>query len=406
MNVDSIHEEYLFVGTTLYRKIEQPMADGTLKPMLKEWNTATLRTELRDSYNIVLSRIPRYKGFAIIPNHIDYKSDIDGFYNRYEPLSHVPTEGDWKHIRSLVEHVFGEQKELGLDYLQLLYTKPVQKLPILLLVSKERATGKTTFLNLLKLIFQENVTFNNNEDFRSQFNSEWAPKLLVLVDEVLLNRKEDSEHLKNLSTALHYKMEAKGKDRYEVQFFAKFVLCTNNEFTPVYIEPDETRFWARKVPKLKAEDVGFLEKVKEEIPAFLHFLQNRNLSTKQESRMWFNVSDIRTSALDKIIQANKNRVEQEIKDLLEDIMVRKGVDMVQFTRKDLLRLLRENEVIADASQVKHVLQKTWGLKPTDTPSTYVRYFSVNVNDSDVCYSTEPSSKGRFYSVSASDLQNL
>jgi phage/plasmid-associated DNA primase len=84
------------------------------------------------------------------------------------------------------------------------------------LVSTERNTGKTSFLNFLKLIFQDNVTFNTNEDFRSQFNADWAGKLLILVDEVLLSRKEDSERLKNLSTALTYKMEAKGKDRNEV----------------------------------------------------------------------------------------------------------------------------------------------------------------------------------------------
>lgn len=36
-----------------------------------------------------------------------------------------------------------------------------------------------------------------------------AGKLLVMVDEVLLNRPEDTERLKNLSTALIYKMEAK-----------------------------------------------------------------------------------------------------------------------------------------------------------------------------------------------------
>ena len=44
------------------------------------------------------------------------------------------------------------------------------------------------------------------------------------VDEVLLNRREDSERLKNLSTTLSYKVEAKGKDRDEIAFFAKFVL--------------------------------------------------------------------------------------------------------------------------------------------------------------------------------------
>ena len=45
-------------------------------------------------------------------------------------------------------------------------------------------------------------------------------KLLIVVDEVVLSRREDSERLKNLSTALSYKVEAKGKDRDEIAFFA------------------------------------------------------------------------------------------------------------------------------------------------------------------------------------------
>ena len=91
-------------------------------------------------------------------------------------------------------------------------------------MSSERNTGKTTFLNFLKLLFEGNVTFNTNEDFRSQFNDDWTGKLLVCVDEVLLNRREDSERIKNLSTARSYKAEAKGRDRREVEFFGKFVL--------------------------------------------------------------------------------------------------------------------------------------------------------------------------------------
>ena len=38
-------------------------------------------------------------------------------------------------------HIFGEQYELGMDNLQLLYLCPDQKLPILLLVSEERQTA-------------------------------------------------------------------------------------------------------------------------------------------------------------------------------------------------------------------------------------------------------------------------
>ena len=94
------------------------------------------------------------------------------------------------------------------------------------------------------------MTFNTNEDFRSQFNSDWAGKLLIVVDEVLLNRREDSERLKNLSTTFNYKVEAKGKDRTEIAFFAKFVLCSNNEYLPVIIDAGETRYWVRKINPL------------------------------------------------------------------------------------------------------------------------------------------------------------
>ena len=48
-----------------------------------------------------------------------------------------------------------------------------------------------------------------------------------------------------------YKIEAKGKDRCEVHFFGKFIMCSNNEDTPVLIEPGETRYWVRKINPLK-----------------------------------------------------------------------------------------------------------------------------------------------------------
>lgn len=248
MEENNSREEYVRIGTTLFRILNQPMMNGTFRKMRVEWKMSTFR---QDHSKDEVAMIPKYDGFCTMPSHVDYRHNVNNFYNLYEPVTHIPQEGDFQHIASLVEHIFGEQYELGLDYLQLLYLKPTQKLPILLLVSEERNTGKSTFLNFLKAVFQENVTFNTNEDFRSQFNADWAGKLMIVVDEVLLNRREDSERLKNLSTAHSYKMESKGKDRYEVQFFAKFVLCSNNENFPVYIEPEETRYWVRKVCRLK-----------------------------------------------------------------------------------------------------------------------------------------------------------
>ena len=278
------NENFIRVGTTLYKIVNQPRITGGFVKKRIAWNVETLR---QDHGKDFLATVPKYDGFCTIPDHVNYQPVVDKFLNLYEPIEHQSKEGVFPHVESLIRHIFGEQYELGMDYLQLLYLQPVQKLPILLMVSEERNTGKSTFLNFLKAVFQNNVTFNTNEDFRSQFNSDWAGKLLIVVDEVLLNRREDSERLKNLSTTLSYKVEAKGKDRDEISFFAKFVLCSNNESLPVIIDMGETRYWVRKINRLDSDDTDFLQKLKAEIPAFLYFLQHRTLSTQKESRMWF-----------------------------------------------------------------------------------------------------------------------
>ena len=249
------NDEFIRVGTTYYKIVDQPLVNGETVKRRIPWSIEALRQDYGKNF---IADIPKFDGFCTVPNHLDYNREVGTFYNLYEPITHQLEAGQFPRIKSLMEHIFGEQYGLGMDYLQLLYEKPTQKLPVLLLVSTERNTGKTSFLNFLKLIFQDNVTFNTNEDFRSQFNADWAGKLLILVDEVLLSRREDSERLKNLSTALTYKMEAKGKDRNEVQFFAKFVLCSNNESFPVIIDPEEIRYWVRKVEPLENDDPDFL----------------------------------------------------------------------------------------------------------------------------------------------------
>ena len=365
-----VKEEYIRVGTSLYKLAHQPLANGTTVLRRIPWSFGTIRQDYGKSHT---PPIKKYDGFCTVPSHTDYHKEIDGFYNLYEPITHVPVEGEFPDIIKLMRHIFGEQFELGLDYMQLLYRQPTQKLPILLLVSEERNTGKTTFLNFLKAVFQDNTTFNTNEDFRSQFNADWAGKLLIVVDEVLLCRREDSERLKNLSTAQTYKVEAKGKDRQEVNFFAKFVLCSNNELFPVIIDMGETRYWVRKVMRLDSDDTNFLQKLKEQIPAFLYYLQHRPLSTTKESRMWFNPALIRTEALERIMQSNRNHTEIDIVELLRTIMESQNVDKVSFIPQDLLPLLSLNGVKVELWHIRKVVKELWRLKPAPNALSYTTY---------------------------------
>ncbi|WP_288895337.1 primase-helicase family protein [uncultured Bacteroides sp.] len=397
---DISKEEFIRVGTTLYKLVNQPRLNGGYVKKRIVWNNETLRQDYGKHY---LATVPKYDGFCTVPDHVNYHPIVDKFLNLYEPIDHKPMEGDFPSIRSLVEHIFGEQYELGMDYLQLLYLQPIQKLPILLLVSEERNTGKSTFLNFLKALFQNNVTFNTNEDFRSQFNSDWAGKLLIVVDEVLLSRREDSERLKNLSTTLSYKVEAKGKDRDEIAFFAKFVLCSNNEYLPVIIDAGETRYWVRKIDRLQSDDTDFLQKLKVEIPAFLYHLLHRQLSTEKESRMWFAPSLLHTEALQKIIRSNRNRLEIEICELILDIMASTGIDTFSFCCNDMLTLLANTYVKAEKYQVRKVLQECWKLTPAPNGLTYITY-QLNYNRE--CRYEPIRRVGRFYTVTRQQLETL
>ena len=389
------------IGTTYYKIVRQPNAAGQLIERSIPWTIEAIRQDYGKDF---LANVPKYDGFCCVPSHLDYQPVVGSFKNKYSPLSHIPAEGEWPCIESLVRHIFGDQYNLGLDYLQILYTMPLQKLPILLLVSEERNTGKSTFLNFLKLLFEANVTFNTNENFRSQFNDDWNGKLIIVVDEVLLNKREDSERLKNLSTTRNYKMEAKGRDREEVSFFAKFVLCSNNEYLPVVIDPGETRYWVRKIPKLTTDDTTFLEKIRYEIPAFLHALTYRRLSTAEESRMWFAPRLIDTDALQKIIRANRNRVELELAELLLDIMASMHVDTVYFCFNDILYLFDYQRVKTDRTALRKVVQDCWKLRPAPNSLSYTTY-QIGVSVSEPAY-VETRKVGRFYTVTRQMLESL
>ena len=393
-------EEYMRVGTTLYKVVNQPCANGGYEKKRVVWNNSTLRQDYGKNY---LATVPKYDGFCTVPNHLNYQKEIEEFLNLYEPIEHKPQQGEFSHIQSLMRHIFGEQYELGMDYMQLLYLQPTQKLPIVLLVSEERNTGKSTFLNFLKAVFENNVTFNTNEDFRSQFNSDWAGKLLIVVDEVLLNRREDSERLKNLSTTFTYKVEAKGKDRTEIAFFAKFVLCSNNEYLPILIDAGETRYWVRKIMPLQSDDTNFLQKLKAEIPAFLYFLTQRELSTTQESRMWFNPRLTHTAALQKIIRSNRNRLEIEMTELLLDIMSNMNVESVSFCLNDLVTLLLYSQVKVEKYQVRKVVQEVWKLTSAHNSLSYTAYEFAPHRE---CHYEPKRKTGRFYTVTKEQLTTI
>jgi len=381
----------------LYKTVQRPLISGDFVEEKILWSYETLRQDYGKNN---LPEIEKYDGFCIIPDHVNYQQIHGSYLNQYEPINHTPRHGYFPYIRSFLEHVFGEQIELGLDYLQILYTRPTQMLPILLLVSNERNTGKTTFLRFLKMIFGKNATFNTNEDFRSQFNADWAHRLLVLVDELLLNKIEDTEKIKNLSTAGDYKIEAKGKDRREIEFFAKFVLCSNNERNPIIIPKEEVRFWVRKINTVEKDNIHLRNQMSTEIPRFLYFLLNRELSTRNESRMWFNPSILETPALQKIKKYNSNKVEMEIAVYCLEVMEQLERDRILCCPSDFLDIVRNAGLKTDITQVRSILKDSWGLR-TEKNSDYTFY---HIGTEGELFPMKR--KGRYFEISRGDINEI
>ena len=396
---------YLRVGTTYYKTIEKPLISGDKISILVRWNRETIISDHGKTY---VSSVPKFDGFCCIPNHLNYQQVIEGFYNVYNEIPFSPSTGT-KELKNttpfslnFVEHIFGEQLEMGLDYLKILLQYPTQVLPILCLVSKERATGKTTFIKWLKEIFGLNMTYIKGDSFGSQFNSDWAAMLVVAIDEVFFDKKEITERLKYLSTTNKDKLEAKGKDREEIDFFAKFILCSNNEENFIQIDENEIRFWILKINPIKTENTEFLNNLISEIPTFLQFLIERPFSTQKKTRMWFSADEIRTKALQRLVFKNNNKLESKIIELLYEFFESNEDEEINVVPQDILNMMNRmfRPTYWTRNDIRNLLKETWKLSPQNNGLSYIRY---DIDFAGIFY--QNNSVGRYFSIKKDFILN-
>jgi len=240
------------------------------------------------------------------------------------------------------------------------------------------------------------MTINTNEDFRNQFNSGWASKLIIGVDEVMLDKKEDTERIKNLSTTKSIKSEAKGKDKTEQEFYGKFILCSNNESDFIKITPQEIRFWVRNVPVLTYDNINLRAVMKKEISGFLYFLTNRSISTVSASRMWFTREQLFTPALLKVMRGGASKLEKEIKSLITNQLSISGLEEIQFAPKDIIDLLKiENNVYVQLTDVTGIVSDKWGYLP-EKESIYYHIIKFHYDNDGNFSQTNEKRTGRPY----------
>ena len=380
-------KKILRIGGRWYKKAIDPLTKQETRYQILA--SMIIADEGKEVGNLILQAAPKYLAETNIPSHIDYQECIDNgdgelFYNIYRPLSHTPTEGEWKHIEKLLRHIFQEQYEMGLDYIQIMYEQPLHNLPILLLVSNETGTGKSTLCKFLNYVFCDNALPLTPEIVESRFNSFWVGKLIGYIEEQAEDSKERRQQtakVKNIVTAETLPRESKGKDPTLAYNFLKIIICSNDENTPVKIDANDTRYWVRKVPILSKEEeaVDILEECKKEIPAFLYMLRNRKKSTERQNRLWFSPKVIQTDAWKKIVEASKSTLERGIIAMIEEIMMLKGTDKVLYSISELYSVLITSEFLSDKDRrnfsrvsLRDML-RNWGL---NAPRRNIRH---NVN---------------------------
>ncbi|MCL2311565.1 MAG: DUF5906 domain-containing protein [Firmicutes bacterium] len=398
---------YLRIGVDYYKKVVEKAPNGQTEINLKKWSIEAIKADYNDSKEFI-KRIKKCDSFTNIPENdpAEYKQIIESekkgiksiLYNRYYPVYHIPERGTWENINTLLHHIFDHKNisghslyEFALDYLQILYTQPIKKLPILCLVSKENATGKTTFLNLLRAIFIENMRILDSERISSKFNDSWVGKLVVAIDESLIAMDRDvvKNRIKMIATNQTIPLEGKMKDAGEVPNFSKLIMCSNDESNFMRIDYEENRYCIIKVATIAKEksDPFLFEKMEKEIPAFLHFLKNRALYYEEKSRLFFDETVYETPALLKVKERTENPQIKHLKDVIKNQFYYQKKDTIKLSLKVIVELVTEQYKHTDKLKINEYLRDRGFKLGNATNFDYCKIFDElqTYSGKDKCY---------------------
>lgn len=324
-------DSFIRVGTAIYKIIEK---DGIRE--LKAWNRQTLMDDFgKDAVKI----IQKFDDFVNVPSHTDYKQVIGKYFNLYAPAGTEPAniEGKFPTISHLLTHIFGESVQIALDWIQIAYLNPLQRLPILCLISAENSSGKGTFSKLMRKIFGYNYTSLAMQAYASEFNGSYATKNIVDIVEVKLTQR-DIEKLKKDSTDSHILLRKMQQEHVQVAHFAKYILQSNHVTDFLSVTQEDDRFWIVKVPKRVTYDPDYEAKINDEAKFFLKFLLTRKLHVqKSEGRFWIGSERYITEAFRDLVRYSRpSQISDIYEAMLSDIFSHEpAIDAIHMSAIDI-----------------------------------------------------------------------
>jgi hypothetical protein len=380
-------ERFARIGINWIKRVRLPNHRQITEERIERWSVAEIKRDYpKHIADQMINRdIPKYDGFFSMPcwDQKEYRRSIYNCYNLMEPLIWDPKPGRIDVTLGFIKHLFqgeakiewdekeqmyqetaihGDQFTIAMDYLTILHQHPTQKTFVPCLVSREQKTGKSTFLEWLCMVYNGNGTVLNNEQFKKNFNAHWASKFIIGLDEGFLDvdKKSERERLKQMVTAKEIFMELKGIDVKPIPYFGHLIICSNDADNLMKMEEEDTRWFVVKVHKTDKEDPYLEDKLKQEIPAWIHFLANRKIFHPKVSRLWFDPKDFETEQMRKIIETTKSRLDAVVENWIKDIFLTYKVPDLRINRKTLLKYLNDpalSKYRIDEKELKYYLEE-------------------------------------------------
>jgi hypothetical protein len=396
--------EFMRVGDQWYRNLSIPNKHLELEERIVKWKIGEIERDYKEYPNFVKD-IKKYKSFCNVPDNSEkYSREHYDCFNMYSPLDFVPAEGDITHTINFLKHLFGGEGYIAasqdikdrswkftecanfgdtftvaLDYLTIMYRHPQQILFVPCLVSPENNTGKSTFLKWLGDIYKSNATILGNEEFKMPFNSHYIQKFIIAIDEgfIEVEKKADKERIKKLATDEKQFLQFKGVDMQPIDYFGKIIICSNDADNLMRIEDGEIRWFLIRVPQLTRRDPFLRDRMRTEIPAFLHFLKYRDIYHPNEDRAWIDSKYLITDQLKKVIATTKTRLEKEVNEYITNMFLTYRHLIIRISLEYLAdSLSKAGKYKVDKTEIKKFLKDKKGMEPEkpqriQTPIGYI-----------------------------------
>ena len=358
LDMNSLHPNLLYLEDELYEVI---LHDGrvTLAKVNQKYQFTHFTNEDRDDFLTDIYKSRRYSrsNFTLQHEVNGYVDEISYDFTQSGLLVKIPPapviDKNNQIILDYVNSMFGNYSDFILDWMALYAYTNYKTLPIIVLTSKKRTAGKTTFASLLMSMYPDHSSLIKTLD--RHFNTFYENKLLV-IDEAEENRRAVYDEIKRVMGSPTITVERKFINPYSIKPNLSIVILSNKT-TPLFFDKTEVdltdtnsnQFFFLRLNPVKQVDNTLLEKFNNNIGWFVRTeLRSRyeGWLNNDNSAYRYHIPTPITPELKEEFHESGGDLD-DICDLVHDTLKAHSIQYDEYTLvqyKDVLTIMKENSL--------------------------------------------------------------